>query len=88
MNDKCAAGTGRGMEVMADLLGVPVTEIGDKSFQYQGGPPEAISSACVVYARSEAMALLRQGRLPEEVLAAYCQAMADRIYALVEKWRP
>ena len=33
MNDKCAAGTGRGMEVFADLLGVPITEVGDRSFQ-------------------------------------------------------
>ena len=32
MNDKCAAGTGRGMEVFSDLLGVPITEVGDRSF--------------------------------------------------------
>jgi bzd-type benzoyl-CoA reductase Q subunit len=85
MNDKCAAGTGRGMEVFSDLLGVSINEVGDKSFQYQGEEPEAVSSTCVVYAKSEATGLLRKGRTPEEVLAAYCKAMADRIYSLVDR---
>jgi len=85
MNDKCAAGTGRGMEVFSDLLGVSINEVGDKSFQYQGEEPEAVSSICVVYAKSEAMGLLRKGWSQEEVLAAYCKAMADRIYSLVER---
>jgi bzd-type benzoyl-CoA reductase Q subunit len=85
MNDKCAAGTGRGMEVFSDLLGVSINEVGDKSFQYQGEEPQAVSSTCVVYAKSEATGLLRKGWTPEEVLAAYCKAMADRIYSLVDR---
>ena len=36
MNDKCAAGTGRGMEVFSDLLGVPIDEVGDRSFEFKG----------------------------------------------------
>ncbi len=85
MNDKCAAGTGRGMEVFSDLLGVSINEVGDKSFQCRGEDPEAVSSTCVVYAKSEAIGLLRKGWTLEEVLAAYCKAMADRIYSLVER---
>jgi bzd-type benzoyl-CoA reductase Q subunit len=85
MNDKCAAGTGRGMEVFADLLGLSINEVGDKSFAYQGEEPEAVSNICVVYAKSEATNLMRNGRPPEAVLAAYCKAMAERIYALVER---
>lgn len=85
MNDKCAAGTGRGMEVFSDLLGVSINEVGDKSFEYQGEEPQAVSSTCVVYAKSEATGLLRKGWSQEEVLAAYCRAMADRIYSLVER---
>jgi bzd-type benzoyl-CoA reductase Q subunit len=85
MNDKCAAGTGRGMEVFCDLLGVSIDEAGDKSFQYRGEEPEFVSSTCVVYAKSEAMGLLRKGWSRENVLAVYCKAMADRIYSLVEK---
>ncbi len=85
MNDKCAAGTGRGMEVFSDLLGVSINDVGDKSFQYRGEEPEAVSNTCVVYAKSEATGLLRKGWSREEVLAAYCKAMAERIYALVER---
>jgi bzd-type benzoyl-CoA reductase Q subunit len=85
MNDKCAAGTGRGMEVFADLVGVVIDEIGDKSFEFRGDEPEAVTSTCVVYAKSEATSLLRKGWSREEVLAVYCKAMADQIYALVEK---
>ena len=85
MNDKCAAGTGRGMEVFADLLGVSIDEIGDKSFEFQGDEPEAVTSTCVVYAKSEAIGLLRKSWSKAEVLAVYCKAMADQIYALTEK---
>ncbi len=84
MNDKCAAGTGRGMEVFADLLGVPINDVGDRSFDVEKEPP-AVSSTCVVYAKSEATGLLRKGWSTEEVLAAYCRAMADRINSLVER---
>ncbi|MEE9417898.1 MAG: acyl-CoA dehydratase activase, partial [Desulfatiglandaceae bacterium] len=84
MNDKCAAGTGRGMEVFADLLGVPINDVGERSFQVKEEPP-AVSSTCVVYAKSEATGLLRKGWTTEEVLAAYCRAMAERIFSLVER---
>ena len=85
LNDKCAAGTGRGMEVFADLMGVFVNEIGDISFEYTGTEPEAVSSVCVVYAKSEAIELLRKGWGREKVLAAYCRAMAERSFSLVER---
>ncbi len=84
MNDKCAAGTGRGMEVFADLLGVPIVEVGEHSYKVKEEPP-AVSSTCVVYAKSEATGLLRKGWTTEQVLAAYCRAMAERIYSLVER---
>jgi activator of 2-hydroxyglutaryl-CoA dehydratase len=84
MNDKCAAGTGRGMEVFADLLGVSINEVGESSFQVKEEPP-AVSNTCVVYAKSEATDLLRKGWNTEQVLAAYCQAMAKRIFSLVDR---
>jgi bzd-type benzoyl-CoA reductase Q subunit len=84
MNDKCAAGTGRGMEVLADLLSVPIGEVGDRSFLIDE-EPIPVSSICVVYAKSEATALLRKGLKTNEVLAAYCAAMAHRIYSLIER---
>ncbi len=84
MNDKCAAGTGRGMEVFSDLVGVSITEVGDRSFDIEEEPP-AVSSTCVVYAKTEATGLLRSGWSTEKVLAAYCRAMADRIFDLLNK---
>lgn len=84
MNDKCAAGTGRGMEVFADLLNVPITEIGELSFQVDE-EPEPVSSTCVVFAKSEASALLRSGWPKEKVIAAYCSAMAHRVVNLLER---
>lgn len=84
MNDKCAAGTGRGMEVFADLLSIPIGEVGDRSFDIDKEPPP-VSSICVIFAKSEATRLLRAGWKTNEVLAAYCAAMADRIYALLER---
>jgi bzd-type benzoyl-CoA reductase Q subunit len=85
MNNKCAAGTGRGMEVFSDLLGVPIIDVGDRSFEFEGEAPAAVSNTCVVYAKSEATGLLRKGWSIEEVLAAYCKAMAERIYELIER---
>jgi bzd-type benzoyl-CoA reductase Q subunit len=82
MNDKCAAGTGRGMEVFADLLSVPIQDVGERSFQLEE-EPAPVSSTCVVYAKSEALGLLRQGWKTEPILAAYCSAMANRIVELL-----
>jgi len=84
MNDKCAAGTGRGMEVFADLIGVPVWEIGERSFQIDK-EPERISSTCVVFAKSEVVSLLQEGVPENEVMAAYCAAMTHRITELLNR---
>jgi bzd-type benzoyl-CoA reductase Q subunit len=84
MNDKCAAGTGRGMEVFADLLNVPINEIGEISLKVAQEPP-AVSSTCVVFAKSEAAGLLRAGWSKEKVIAAYCSAMAHRVVTLLER---
>jgi benzoyl-CoA reductase subunit A len=84
MNDKCAAGTGRGMEVFADLLQIPINEVGPMSLRVEIEPPP-VSSTCVVFAKSEAAGLLRQGWPKEKVLAAYCSAMAHRVFSLLER---
>lgn len=84
MNDKCAAGTGRGMEVFADLLNVHINDVGEMSLSVDEEPPP-VSSTCVVFAKSEASGLLREGWPKEKVLAAYCSAMAHRIADLLER---
>lgn len=84
MNDKCAAGTGRGMEVFADLLQIPIGEVGPLSLSVDEEPPP-VSSTCVVFAKSEASGLMRKGWRKEKVLAAYCSAMAHRVFTLLER---
>ncbi|TET89291.1 MAG: benzoyl-CoA reductase, bzd-type, subunit Q [Methanomassiliicoccales archaeon] len=84
MNDKCAAGTGRGMEVFADLLGIHIEKVGEESFKVEKEPPP-VSSTCVVFAKSEATGLLREGWPKNKVLAAYCSAMAHRVVTLLER---
>jgi benzoyl-CoA reductase subunit A len=84
MNDKCAAGTGRGMEVIADLMQIPIAELGPRSFDVDV-EPEAVSSVCVVFAKSEALGLLKAGYTKNKVIAAYCQAMAERVVSLLER---
>jgi bzd-type benzoyl-CoA reductase Q subunit len=84
MNDKCAAGTGRGMEVIADLLKIPIEDVGKVSLSVNK-EPKPVSSTCVVFAKTEAVGLLRKGWSKEKVLAAYMRAMAIRMSELVEK---
>ncbi len=84
MNDKCAAGTGRGMEVIADTLGVPIEDIGRRSFEIDS-EPEPVSNVCTVFAKSEATALLKAGWSVNRVLAAYCAAMAERVSSLIDR---
>ena len=84
MNDKCAAGTGRGMEVFADLLQIPIEQIGEFSLKVVE-EPEPVSCTCVAFAKTEAMGLLRKGWSKEKVLAAYTRAMAVRMGNLVNR---
>jgi bzd-type benzoyl-CoA reductase Q subunit len=84
MNDKCAAGTGRSMEIIARLLAIPMEEIGPLSLDIKNPPPQ-LSSGCVIFARSEALRLVRNGVSRNEVLAAYCEAMVNRILPLVQR---
>jgi activator of 2-hydroxyglutaryl-CoA dehydratase len=84
MNDKCAAGTGRGMEVFADLLKIPIEEIGEMSLKVDEEPPP-VSCTCVAFAKTEAVGLLRKGWSKEMVLASYTRAMAVRMSNLINR---
>jgi len=84
MNEKCAAGTGRGVEVIANLLKVPIQKVGELSFQVDEEPPP-VSTTCVVFAKTEALGLLKSGWSVQKVLAAYCSAMAHRVFSQVKE---
>ena len=73
------------MEVMADLLAVPIEDVGAMSLDVEEEPPP-VSSTCVIFAKSEATGLLRKGWPKKKVLAAYCAAMAHRVVTLLSAW--
>jgi predicted CoA-substrate-specific enzyme activase len=84
MNDKCAAGAGRSMGIMAELTGVPLAELGPLSLEAEGeGVP--VSSVCVVFARSEVLAFMRDGVPRSEVLAGACEALVKRVHGLLRR---
>ncbi len=82
MNDKCAAGTGRALEVMAALLKVPLDDLGRLALEADG-KRERVSSTCVVFAKSEVLALARQGVPTREIVAGLCDGIADRVKGLL-----
>ncbi len=77
MNDKCAAGTGRFLEVMAGVLGVPVEQLGEVSLQ--SARPAPINSTCTVFAESEVISLIARGERKEDIIAGLHAAIAQRI---------
>lgn len=83
MNDKCAAGTGRFLEVMAAALEVPLEEVGPLAVQAEKACP--VSSFCTVFAESEVISHVSQGIPKDQILAGICDAVASRVAALAER---
>lgn len=75
MNDKCAAGTGRFLEVISRTLGASVEQLDAIT---AGVEPHAITSMCTVFAESEVISLRSAGVAPETILAGVINAMARR----------
>ncbi|KPK94435.1 MAG: 2-hydroxyglutaryl-CoA dehydratase [Deltaproteobacteria bacterium SM23_61] len=83
MNDKCAAGTGRFLEVMAHALEVKVEDLGRLS---QGAPRTIkISSMCTVFAESEVVSLIAEGQPKEVIIRGLHDSIADRILGMVNR---
>jgi len=80
MNEKCAAGTGRFLEVMASALEVELKELGDISLQSKS--PAPISSVCTVFAESEVVSRVAEGVSKVDIIAGIHNAIASRIYAM------
>jgi len=87
MNDKCAAGAGRSMGIVSELLKVPLPELGPLSLQAKerDGDGVPVSSTCVVFARSEIVGYLRNGVPRSEILAGSCAALCSRVQALLRR---
>jgi predicted CoA-substrate-specific enzyme activase len=80
MNDRCAAGTGRFLEVVAERLGVPLESLGRLAAKSRTSA--AISSMCVVFAETEIIGLLAAGVTREDIIAGIQRAIANRIAAM------
>ncbi len=82
MNDKCAAGTGRFLQVMANALAVDVGELSDLA---TGVEPVNISSMCTVFAESEVVSLVAEGTSKETIAAGLLHSVCNKTYSLVSR---
>jgi (R)-2-hydroxyacyl-CoA dehydratese activating ATPase len=83
MNDKCAAGTGRFLEVIADALGVPLEKLGELSLSAEKAA--TISNTCTVFAEQEVTSQLANGESVANLIAGIHEAIAVRIYSMANK---
>ncbi len=83
MNDKCAAGTGRFLEVIADSLGIPLAKLGEISLTAE--KPAEISSTCTVFAEHEVTNQLANGESVANLIAGVHLSVATRVYSLIRK---
>jgi (R)-2-hydroxyacyl-CoA dehydratese activating ATPase len=82
MNDKCAAGTGRFLEVMADKLRVDLNDMGPLSLK--AGGEVGISSVCTVFAESEVVSLVARNHPKEEIIRGLHRAIVNRVWSMVK----
>lgn len=82
MNDKCAAGTGRFLELMANTLGVDIDKLATMAL---AGEDISISSMCTVFAESEVISLIGAGTKRESISRGIVNSIIGRVYALLHK---
>jgi predicted CoA-substrate-specific enzyme activase len=83
MNDKCAAGSGRFVEVIADSLGIDLNRVGDISLQ--SSHPAQISNICTIWAQQEVAARLAEGVPVPDLLAGVHRSLADRVARMAKR---
>lgn len=81
MNDRCAAGTGKFMEVMARTLGYTIEAFGDEALQAENDI--AISSMCTVFAESEVTSLIARGQAPRDIALGLHSSVVRRVAGMV-----
>jgi benzoyl-CoA reductase subunit A len=84
MNDKCAAGTGRYLEMVSTVLDVPLEKIGPLSLDLKKGA-EPIESYCAVFAQMDIIILLREGRHINDILGGVCEAISKRVLQMLKR---
>jgi predicted CoA-substrate-specific enzyme activase len=82
MNDKCAAGTGRFLEIICTAMGIDIKELSSMAYK---GKPIKINSMCTVFAESEIISLKSKGAKKEDIAAGLIHSVVDRVSALSSK---
>lgn len=82
MNDKCAAGTGRFLELMANTLGLTINEMCKLS---ELGKEVSISSMCTVFAESEVISLIGMGKSREDISYGVLESITSKVKSLCQK---
>lgn len=82
MNDKCSAGTGRFMEIMANTLGLDIDELCKLAVH---GKDASISSMCTVFAESEVISLIGSGRRKEDIAFAIVDSIVSKVATICGK---
>lgn len=83
MNDRCAAGTGKFLEVLAVRFQLPIEDFGP--FALRGEPGLSINSLCTVFAETEATSLMAHGKRPEDIALALHHSVVRRSLAMIER---
>lgn len=83
MNDKCAAGTGRFLEVMAGALEIDLSAM--SSLSRHKGEPVSISSVCTVFAESEVISLLGKGHKPPAIVKGIYTSITNRLEGMIRR---
>jgi predicted CoA-substrate-specific enzyme activase len=81
MNDKCAAGTGRFLEIMAASLAIPLMEFGEEALK--GQKDIKVNSMCTVFAESEVISLKNHGTSPRDIGRAVHLSVVERLAAML-----
>lgn len=81
MNDRCAAGTGKFLEVMAHTLGYPIAGFGREALS--SADSVSINSMCTVFAESEVISLIARGESPRRIALGLHQSIVNRILAMI-----
>ncbi len=83
LNDKCAGGTGRFLEVIAEILGVSLEEMG--KLHFQATDKISFSTLCVIFAKSEVLNMLREGVKKSDMVAGLHDAVATVAHSLLKR---
>lgn len=82
MNDKCAAGTGKFLELMANTLGVSILDLSEMALR---GEDISINSMCTVFAESEVISLIGKGTSRESIARGIINSIAGRVNSMLHK---